>query len=308
MPLHPFVEAMLKATAGRPAFSDGSPGDARALVAAGRAALGSGPELYKVEDITIPTRGGSLPARLLMPSAQPRGLVVYFHGGGWVVASIDDFETLGRTLAAASDCAVLLPDYRLAPEHPFPAALEDSEDVLLWAGKARASLCGSGPLVVAGDSAGGNLATVAAASLRGRTDLALQVLIYPVTDCDFTRHSYSQHGAGLPLTARDMQWFFGHYAPQDAWQHPQVSPMRLPDPSGLPPALIVTAEYDVLADEGRAYARRLGQFDVRVEHREAAGMTHGFIRWHNLVDVAREELNAIAVRIAAACDAATQSR
>jgi acetyl esterase len=308
MPLHPFVDMMLKNAAGRPALSDGSPMDARALVAAGRAALGAGPELHKVEDIRIPTRGGALTARLLLPTAQPKGLVTYFHGGGWVVATIDDFDTLGRTLAVASGCAVLLPDYRLAPEHPFPAAVEDSEDVLRWARGASGSFCGGGPLVVAGDSAGANLATVVAASLRGKVDLALQVLIYPVTDCDFTRRSYGQHGSGLPLTAKDMQWFFGHYAPQDIWRQPQISPLHLSDSSCLPPAVIVTAEYDVLADEGRAYAERLRQCGVSVEHREAAGMTHGFIRWHNLVDVAQSELRAIAARIAAVCDTPAQFR
>ena len=289
MPLHPFVEAMLKATAGRPALSDGSPDDARALVTAGRAALGSGPELHKVEDIDIPTRAGKLRARVLQPTAQPRGLVVYLHGGGWVVASIDDFEMLGRSLAAGSGCTVVLPDYRLAPEHPFPAAIEDCEDVLLWADGARKTL------------AGGNLATVVAASLRGRVDLALQVLIYPVTDCDFARRSYDVYGAGLPLTARDMRWFFGQYAPQELWQNAQISPLRDPDPAGLPPALIITAECDVLADDGRAYAERLKQAGVSVEHREVAGMTHGFIRWHNLVDVAKHEVDAIAARVAAVC-------
>jgi acetyl esterase len=238
---------------------------------------------------------------VLQPNATPRGVAVYLHGGGWVVASIDDFEILGRALAAASGCTVVLPDYRLAPEHPFPAAVEDSEDVLLWAADARKTLAGNGPLMVAGDSAGGNLAAVAAASLRGRVDLALQVLIYPVTDCDFTRPSYSAYGSGLPLTARDMQWFFGHYAPQTLWPRPQISPLRRPDLSGLPPALIVTAECDVLADDGRAYAERLKQAGVDVEHREIAGMTHGFIRWHNLIDVAKHEVDAIAKRIAAAC-------
>jgi acetyl esterase len=301
MPLHPFVEKLLEAMAGRPALSDGSPDDARALVTAGRAALGAGPELYKVEDIDIPTRAGKLRTRVLQPSAKPRGLVVYLHGGGWVVASIDDFEMLGRTLAAGSNCTVVLPDYRLAPEHPFPAAVEDCEDVLLWADGARGALGGNGPLIIAGDSAGGNLAAVAAASMRGKVDLALQVLIYPVADCDFARPSYEVYGTGLPLTTRDMKWFFGLYAPQDQWGRPQISPIRHPDLSGLPPALIVTAECDVLADDGRAYAERLKQAGVSVEHREVAGMTHGFIRWHNLVDVAKREADAIAAKMAAVC-------
>jgi acetyl esterase len=253
MALHPFIEAMLKQLAARPAISAGSPADARAMVAAGRAVLGPGPEMHDVRELALPTRSGTIPARLLTPSANPRGLVVYLHGGGWVVGTIDDYDTLARMLAAESGCAVLLPDYRLAPEHPFPAGFEDSEDILLGAARDVATLAGRDvPLIIAGDSAGANLATAAVRSLRGRVSIALQVLIYPVTDSDFSTGSYTAHGAGLPLTARDMTWFFDHYAPKTMWDRPEISPLRAPELDGMPPTVVVTAEYDVLGDEGVA--------------------------------------------------------
>jgi acetyl esterase len=306
MPLHPFIEKMLAQLAGRPALSAGSPADARDMVAAGRTVLGRGPDMHDVRELALPTRSGTIRGRLLTPSANPRGLVVYLHGGGWVVGSIDDFETLGRTLAAESGCAVLLPDYRLAPEHPFPAGLEDSEDVILHAARNIASAAGGTiPLIVAGDSAGANLATVAARRLRGKADIALQVLIYPVTDSDFATGSYQQHGEGLPLTTRDMAWFFNHYAPRTAWEHPEISPLRAGDLAGMPPAVIVTAEYDVLADEGQAYAETLRRSGVPVVARTIPGVTHGFIRLHNLFDIARDEVKTIAAEIAAACNQAS---
>jgi acetyl esterase len=301
--LHPFIQSLLAQLAGRPALSAGSPSDARAIVAAGRAVLGSGPDMHEVRELRLPTRSGSIRARLLNPTAKPRGVIVYLHGGGWVVGTIDDYDTLGRTLAAQSGCAVLLPEYRLAPEFPFPAALEDSEDVLLAAANNVVSIAGSRvPLIAVGDSAGGNLATVSARLLRNRMELALQVLIYPITDCDFARDSYAAHGAGLPLSAHDMLWFFDHYAPKVMWERPEISPLRAPSLEGMPPAYIVTAEYDVLADEGVAYASKLRLAGVPVIERQAPGVTHGFIRLHNLFDVARDELKSIAGHIAATCD------
>jgi len=304
MPLHPFIEKLLAQLAGRPALSAGSPDDARTMVAAGRAVLGKGPDMHEVRDLQIPTRSGTIQARLLKPSADVRGLIVYLHGGGWVVGAIEDFDTLGRTLAAESGCAVLLPDYRLAPEYPFPAGLEDTEDTFLHVSREITTLVGKRvPIVVAGDSAGGNLATVATRTLRGKADIALQVLIYPVTDFDLNTGSYKAHGEGLPLTTRDMEWFLRHYAPQDAWSRPEISPIRA-DLTGLPSALVITAEYDVLADEGIAYAKKLQQAGVPVTTRHVAGVTHGFIRLHNLFDVARDEINAMARHIAAACDKA----
>lgn len=304
MALHPFFALMMEsfAAAGRPALSDGTPKQSRALVAAGRTALGPGADVGSITDLSIPTRNGAIPARLVLPRTAPIGLVVYLHGGGWVIGELDDYEVLARHLATLSGCAVLLPDYRLAPEHKFPAGLEDCEDALLFAAEKVAEFCGASvPLVVAGDSAGANLGTVAVRRLRGRVAFALQALLYPVSDCDFDRPSYLAHGEGLPLTRKDMLWFFDHYAPRAQHGDPDISPLRAPDLSGLPPALIVTAEYDVLGDEGEAYADRLASAGVPVTHRRAAGLPHGFARLHNHVGIVDAELRTVAATIAAAC-------
>ncbi|RZT86686.1 acetyl esterase [Pseudonocardia sediminis] len=304
MALHPFVATMLatQKEAGAPALSAGTPDDARALVAAGRAAIGPGRDTAETREVTVPTRSGSIGARLHVPHGDVTGLVVYLHGGGWVVATVDDYDTLGRELAHHSRCAVLLPDYRLAPEHPFPAGLEDTEDVLTWIG-ADPEL-GALPLVVAGDSAGGNLATVALRRLRGRVSPVLQVLVYPVTDGARDTESYRDCAEGLGLTARDMAWFFGHYAPAEDHLHPDVAPLRADDLAGLPPTAVVTAEYDVLRSEGEAYAQRLREAGVDVTSKRYPGVTHGFVRLHHHIDVARDAVADIAEAITTAVAAA----
>lgn len=300
MPLHPFIRAMLEQLADRPELSAGTPEQARAMVAEGRAVLGAGVDMHQIRDLEVPARSVKVAARLLVPSETPDGLVVYVHGGGWVVGAPDDYEILGRALAAESGCAVLIPDYRLAPEHPFPAGLEDCEDVLLWARDNIANIVGeNASLIVAGDSAGANLATIA---LRRNPQIGadLQVLIYPVTDCDFSTRSYKLHEAGLPLTRADMKWFFENYAPEAEWSHPDISPLRARDLSGLPPAVVVLAEYDVLHDEGAAYAKRLRDEGRGATLRTIAGMTHGFIRLLNHVDLIRDEIARIGAEIRAA--------
>ncbi|GHF67300.1 alpha/beta hydrolase [Seohaeicola zhoushanensis] len=297
MALHPFITAMLDMLKDAPALSAGTPGDARAFVAAGRARLGSGPEMHRAEERTIEGRGGPIRARLLMPVARPEGVIVFLHGGGWVVGALEDYETYTRTLAQRTGLAVLAVDYRLAPEAPYPAGLEDCEDALAAVLEGRVDGCPAGPVIVMGDSAGGNLAAVCCARLKDPSAVALQVLYYPVTDHDFDRPSYRAHGTGLPLTARDMQWFFGHYAPTSAWADPDVSPLRRTDLAGLPPAIIVTAEYDVLLDEGEAYADRLAAQGVPVTRRRVDGVTHGFIRLHPLFDIADAELSTISAEI-----------
>jgi acetyl esterase len=302
MTLHPFITAMLEQLKGRPALSAGTPAEARAMVAAGRSVLGAGPELPEIRDLSIPTRSGAIRTRFYAPEGAVTGLIVYLHGGGWMIGAIEDYDALARTLAAESGCAVLLPDYRLAPEHPFPSGLEDAEDVLAYAARHMDDLLGrSVPIAVAGDSAGANLATVAASRLRGAVELAAQILIYPVADSDFERPSYHGYGAGLPLTRQDMIWFFRHYASEGLWPSPEIAPLRSDNLGGLPPALVTVAEYDVLADEGCAYARKLEQAGIRVTLRVAPGVTHGFIRLHNLFEVAREEVRAAAAFAALAC-------
>jgi acetyl esterase len=307
MPLHAFVQKMIDGArdAGRPALSAGSPQQARDLVASGRSALGAGPEVGAVSDLAVPTRGASIPARLYRSSQREHGLIVYLHGGGWVCGALDDYDILARNLVHLSDCALLLVDYRLAPEHPFPAGLEDVEGAIAWAaGSGMKELVGQRlPLVVAGDSAGANLATVALAALRGKVDCALQLLFYPVTDSDTDRQSYADHGEGLPLTRGDMQWFFRHYAPEELWADQRISPLRHPDLSGSPPAWIATAEYDVLRDEGEDYARVLREAGVAAELRRVEGMAHGFARLSNLVEPVAELLGDAGRAIRLACDA-----
>ena len=300
MALHPVFTQMIDAYrgSGRPQLCAGSPDDARLLVAGSRAALGSGPKSCAVRDIRIPSRGGSIIGRFFTPVEPPLGLIVYAHGGGWVVGALDDFDTLARTLVAHSGCALLLVDYRLAPEYPFPAGLEDVEDAIRWAAASRLELTGChGSLIVAGDSAGANLVTVAALEIGREVRLDLQVLFYPVTDTDTNTASYQLYGDGYLLTKADMQWFLNHYVQGHAKADPRIAPLRSEDVSGAPDTWIGIAEYDVLKDEGDAYAKRLAEAGVAVEHCRYSDMPHGFARMTNLVDSAdravRDAANAI---------------
>ncbi|MBC7657727.1 MAG: alpha/beta hydrolase [Frankiaceae bacterium] len=304
MGLNPQIGEMFAAMvkAGRPAISAGSPKDARGLTSASRAALGPGPEMTEVRELSLPTRSGSIGARLLLPSNKVDGLMVYFHGGGWVVGELDDYDSMARTLAKRSNCAMLLPDYRLAPEHPFPAALEDTEDVIMWASQRIKELAGSSvPFLVGGDSAGGNLATVAVRDLGKRVPVTGQLLIYPVTDCDTDNASYRSQSDGMQLTRSDMQWFFRQYAPAERHADPRISPLRHQALGHLPPTVVITAACDVLRDEGEAYAQRLVAAGVSVTARRVAGLPHGFIRLHNLVAAADEAVTEIAADIARLC-------
>jgi acetyl esterase len=256
-----------------------------------RGFLGPGPEVGAVSDLSLPTRSGSVGARLYRPEGAEVGLLVYLHGGGWVCGGLDDFDGLMRRLVRHSQCAVLSVDYRLAPEHPFPAGLNDAVDALIWAEANRKRLLSAAvPLSVGGDSAGGNLAIAAAQSVQDRIALAAQILFYPVTDCAMDGPSYHDFSTGLPLTRADMAWFFRHYADPLRWADPEVSPLRRISLAGTPPTWIVSAEYDVLRDEAEAYAVRLASEDVAVEFQRATGMPHGFARMANHVDEAAEVL------------------
>ncbi|GAA4729452.1 alpha/beta hydrolase [Phytohabitans rumicis] len=249
---------------------------ARTMYAQLHSLSGQGPPMARAEDVTIESEdGASFPARVLTPTAASRGVIVYYHGGGWTVGSIDDVDAVGRHLAERTNCTVVLVGYRLAPEHRFPAAPRDAYAALCWA---AAALPGQ-PIVVAGDSAGGNLSALVARRARddGGPVIDLQVLIYPATDCDLDRASYHDPANQLLLDRHAMVWFWDHYVPDPAQRaDPDASPLRAADLSGLPPAVFVLPEHDVLSEEGEAYAERLRQAGVPVQLQRAAGQMHAF--------------------------------
>jgi acetyl esterase len=297
--LHPQVKAFIgTADPSRPKLHELEPEAARAQAAGVVSLIGPGPEVADVHDVVIPVRGATIPARIYAPR-RSRGTLVWFHGGGWVVGGLDTHDPMCRTLADAARCTVVSVAYRLAPEHPFPIPLEDAWAALLWVSANHPST----PLVVGGDSAGGNLAAVCAlrARDRGEPALALQVLVYPVTDHDMTTASYIERGGEDALMGRrSMEWFWDQYAPDPAVRaNPEASPLRAHDLSGLPPAVVVTAEYDPLRDEGRAYAQRLRQAGVAVSAHHYADMGHPFFAFVNVFQRSDEAVARVAQQIRA---------
>ena len=303
MPLHPVVQKMLEGmkASGWQGIAKTTPAEARQFMAARSALFGEGPAVGKVENIEIPTRAGKIRGRVLLPKQAPAALIVFYHGGGWVIGGIDESEIIARFMVDETGAGVVLVDYRLAPEHPFPAPIEDCYDALSWSAKEAAKL--NVPMAVAGDSAGGNLATVCATLARDQAGpkIALQIMIYPVCDCDMETPSYKTYGSGFVLTAADMSWFYDHYLQGDRAKRatPLVSPLRTRELRGLPPALIMTAEYDVLRDEAETYGKRLAAAGVKVWIKRYQGVTHGFLRMQNLIDVARHGMADIAAAMAA---------
>ena len=278
-----------------------SPAEARDRVAALRGAEAPGPEMASVRDTRVRASGGFVPVRVLTPVARPRGVIVYYHGGGWVTGSLADYDKLGRLLAQRTGCTVILVDYRLAPEYRFPTAVDDSWAALRWSDEHRTDLAGARvPLIVAGDSAGGNLSAIMAQRARaaGGPAIALQVLIYPVTDCDLESTSYRDPANQLMLSRATMAWFWDHYAPDpEARLHPDASPLRSTDLLRLPPAAVLTAEHDVLRDEGELYATRLMKAGVPVRHRRFAGQMHGFFTRADLLPGAAEALDYVTAAV-----------
>lgn len=301
--LHPVVLSMLQAqkASGRPALSSLPVSEARLLFSSAASAFGKGPPVHAVSNLTMKVRDGAdLGLRLIQATPDPMQVLVYLHGGGWVLGDLDGFEALARTLAVRSNSAVVLVDYRLAPEHPFPQPLHDAEDAILYAAREIAPAFGPGlPLVVGGDSAGANLAAVACLSLRQKVPIAGQVLFNPVTDVDTDTPSYREFARGYTLTVDDMRWFFEQYSPRN-WRSgsPMIAPLRSPDLRGAPSAWIGTAQFDVLRDEGERYAWRLQEAGVSVTLRRFDGLAHGYARWFQLVDAADRALDDAARAIA----------
>jgi acetyl esterase len=311
MPLHPKVAEMLQTAQNnhQPSFHECTPNAARALMAANANALGPGPALHLVADVNIDARWGTLSARLYRHAKEAVGLMVYLHGGGWCIGTLDDFDALARQLCEQSQCAVLLVDYRLAPEFPFPSGLEDAIDAIQWAYDHRLGLAGGDvPLVVAGDSAGGNLAAVAVNERCQDIPIAKQLLVYPVTDCNFDTTSYRQFEQGYFLTRKDMQWFFEHYAPASQWQSDRICPLQLQTTLKRPSTWIAVADHDVLMDDGLRYAQALQTTGTDVELRVYQGMIHGFIRMANILDTAQVAVADLAKAARQACVGHTPAR
>jgi acetyl esterase len=283
--LAPDVQLLLALlrVAGHRGLDTMSPAEARAEIARAARTIGSPRvSLARVEPRVVAGPAGSIPARLYVPRDDGRrpGLVVYYHGGGWVVGDLDTHDGLCRWLAREADVGVLAVDYRRAPEHRFPAAADDAL-AAFHSAAAEAEALGFDPgrIAVAGDSAGGNLAAVVAreTARAGGARPACQLLIYPVTDLSTKHPSYRLFSTGYFLTEAEMDWYRGHYLPAAAAaRDPRASPLLADDLGGLPPAIVVTAGFDVLRDEGEAYARRLREAGVAVRITRHAGLIHGF--------------------------------
>ncbi|MBO6556200.1 MAG: alpha/beta hydrolase [Pseudomonadales bacterium] len=296
MPLDPAYQAMLKqlAAADGPSMVEVPPEQAR--------------EMYRVMQSVLPHHevkmtedadADGVPVRIYRATEDKVPCVVFFHGGGWVIGDLDTHDSVCRQLANESGYTVVAVHYRLAPEHPFPASVDDCYSALRWIQNHADDLNIDGDrIAVAGDSAGGNLA--AAVSIKARDEgtggISFQLLIYPVTDFNFDTASYSENAEGYLLTIDSMRWFWNHYVGHDEslGLHPLASPMRADDLSGLPPALIMTAEFDPLRDEGEAYGERLKEAGVKTDVQRYEGLIHGFFGQTDMTEGAREAMSSAA--------------
>ena len=234
---------------------------------------GPGEEVAEVRDVELPGASGAIPVRVYRPLEPAGGVVAYLHGGGWAVGSIESFDAVCRALANESGAIVGSVGYRLAPEHPFPAALEDC----VAATTGLAELHPGEPLAVAGDSAGGNLALGVVRRLRDQ--VRALALVYPVCDAGLNTPTYRDFKERYGLTAAGMQRYWNLYLDGADGLQPDASPLRAGDLAGLPPTFVLTAEFDVLRDEGEAMADKLREAGVVVTHRRYDGTIHGFWRW-----------------------------
>lgn len=270
MSVDPQIATLLERVNAAPPVSAGTPAEAReAFRTMNMLAARFAPEVEvgSVEDVT----GGPVPMRAYRPAGESLATLVFIHGGGFVIGDLDSYDAQCRTLCSCAGVTVMSVDYRLAPEHPFPAGAGDALAAFDWVAAHE-----PGPFAIGGDSAGGNLS---AGIAQARPDqLAAQLLLYPVTDMVTEHASIEENGEGLFLTRDDMEWFHGHYLGGDESlrSDPRVSPGLADHLSGLPPALVYTAEYDPLRDDGDAYAEALSAAGVKVVHRRFEGLIHGF--------------------------------
>ena len=304
MPVDQNIAAMLTMMeqAGMPPMYEGTPEAGRALYLALTHGARTPEQLVPVggtEDRTVPGAEGDLGARVYRPEGEgPFPTVIFFHGGGWVIGDLDTHDNMARNVCRGSGAVVVAVDYRLAPEHPFPAAADDAVAAARWIAAHLDEFGGDQRLGVAGDSAGGNLAAVVAQVLHAEgTPLAAQFLIYPAVDAEGEYPSRIENAKGYFLEKDTMDWFYGHYA--GAWddaQDPRLSPLHHGDLSGLPPAVVVTAEYDPLRDEGEAYGEALRAAGVPADVRRYDGMIHGFFDMGTISPAAQTAIDESSAR------------
>lgn len=269
-------------TQGLPPASEIGVARLRAAARDRAAARPKGPEMREIREVSIPPHG--IGARLYRPSSGPLPVVVYLHGGGWVIGDLETHDRACRRLAAGSGAAVLSVDYRLAPEHPWPAAVEDAVATLTWIASMPTVLKPQPTVIaIAGDSAGGATATLACLALRDDASKllpSLQVLIYANTDLAGSGASMQSEGHGFVLETADIDWFNSQWVPnREQLSDPRVSPLCVPDLTGLPASIVITCEHDPLRDQGEAYAQRLIAAGVPTIVRREAGMVHNFMLW-----------------------------
>lgn len=277
---------------------ESTPVEVRANSAGTIALIGPGPEMVSAHEYDLTAEdGGASTVRVLVPSNAPRGVLVYYHGGGWVIGSVDGYDTLGRQLAEATNMIVAMVEYRLAPEHKYPAANHDSWAALRWVTAHADELGVAGlPVVLAGDSAGGTLSIVTA--LRARDEgvrVDATVLVYPATDVNTGRDSYTDPANQLLLSKASMEWFMGHYlggVDHDP-SHPSVSPINA-DLAGFPRTALAIAEHDPLKDEGEEFGTLLEAAGVPVTRRFFDGQMHAFFQMPNILPAARDAIDWIA--------------
>ncbi len=304
MPLDAKVKAFLDqlAAVGTPPLNTLPVAEARMAIEQMVAMQGDPEAVARTEDRRLPGPDGEIPVRVYTPAAKgPLPILVYFHGGGWVIGSIASHDGVCRALANRVGAIVVSVDYRLAPEHRFPAAAEDCYAATRWVAEHAAELGGDATrIAVGGDSAGGNLAAVVAlmARDRGGPRLVHQLLVYPVADGGLDTPSYQENADGYFLTRDMMAWFWDHYVPRRAdREHPYCSPLRGADLRGLPPATVLTAEFDPLRDEGERYAKRLTEADVPTTMTRYDGLVHGFFGMSVLFDQARAAIDQAAAAL-----------
>jgi acetyl esterase len=313
--LDPQARAVLErvARANLPSYPQIGATAARALYRETRGKLGAAPpEVARVAELRVPGPAGDIPVRLYRPLGSSDDdrlpVLVYFHGGGWTIGDLDTHDVPCRELANLARCAVASVGYRLAPEHKFPAAFDDAVAATRWLhAHAEALRLDAARLAVGGDSAGGNLAAAVAIAFRDTAGprIAMQALIYPAVDQAADTRSHAAFADGYLLTRDAIEWFKGNYlrGPEDEadWR---ASPLRAGDLAGLPPAYIITAGFDPLVDEGRAYAERLRAAGVKVTYECFAGMIHGFITMGGAIAAAHHALYRAALGLRAAFAAA----